>query len=168
MASPYFGADGGIWFLHIETRARSFRFALALCKNRPCKTPHCGLLRRASNPLIKVKYGQRMGDLVAHDESHMPLTPRHISLRSQPAAGKATLLPFQFAASNPLIKPKHREAGRPPCVLVRMGGFEPPSFRRRILSPLCMPFHHIRRFPSAIISVFLLFVKKQLIHLFGS
>lgn len=28
--------------------------------------------------------------------------------------------------------------------MVRMGGFEPPSFRRRILSPLCMPFHHIR------------------------
>lgn len=27
-----------------------------------------------------------------------------------------------------------------------MGGFEPPSFRRRILSPLCMPFHHIRIF----------------------
>ena len=30
--------------------------------------------------------------------------------------------------------------------MVRMGGFEPPSFRRRILSPLCMPFHHIRIF----------------------
>ena len=29
-------------------------------------------------------------------------------------------------------------------LVVRMGGFEPPSFRRRILSPLCMPFHHIR------------------------
>ena len=29
-------------------------------------------------------------------------------------------------------------------LVVRMGGFEPPSFRRRILSPLCMPFHHSR------------------------
>lgn len=28
--------------------------------------------------------------------------------------------------------------------VVRLGGFEPPSFRRRILSPLCMPFHHSR------------------------
>ena len=28
-------------------------------------------------------------------------------------------------------------------LLVQMEGFEPSSFRRRILSPLCMPFHHI-------------------------
>lgn len=27
--------------------------------------------------------------------------------------------------------------------MVQMEGFEPSSFRRRILSPLCMPFHHI-------------------------
>jgi hypothetical protein len=27
---------------------------------------------------------------------------------------------------------------------VRMAGFEPASFRRQILSLLCMPFHHIR------------------------
>ncbi len=29
-------------------------------------------------------------------------------------------------------------------LLVRMAGFEPASFRRQILSLLCMPFHHIR------------------------
>ena len=28
--------------------------------------------------------------------------------------------------------------------MVRMAGFEPASFRRQILSLLCMPFHHIR------------------------
>jgi hypothetical protein len=28
--------------------------------------------------------------------------------------------------------------------MVRMAGFEPATFRRQILSLMCMPFHHIR------------------------
>ena len=32
----------------------------------------------------------------------------------------------------------------PSFVLVRLARFELASFRRRILSPLCMPFHHSR------------------------
>ena len=31
-----------------------------------------------------------------------------------------------------------------PLFLVRLMGFEPISFRRQILSLLCMPFHHSR------------------------
>ena len=62
------------------------------------------------------------------------------------AAKKAPLGLFLNAASNPFhsySKVKGHRYGWS-CALVRLMGFEPISFRRQILSLLCMPFHHSR------------------------
>ena len=81
--------------------------------------------------------------MVSRDESHTPLTSRRISLRSKPGRKIASLARFS-APFKSRYQAKMEEGVNPSSILVRMGGFEPPSFRRRILSPLCMPFHHIR------------------------
>ena len=59
------------------------------------------------------------------------------------AAKKAPLGLFLNAASNPHQPCQKAPQERGAC-LVRLMGFEPISFRRQILSLLCMPFHHSR------------------------
>ena len=53
---------------------------------------------------------------------------------------------FHISRNKQIIRtrPPQGRTGSDYIGLVRLGGFEPPSFRRRILSPLCMPFHHSR------------------------
>ena len=60
------------------------------------------------------------------------------------AAKKAPPGFFLYAASNPISRKAKGPPDGGPFALVRLMGFEPISFRRQILSLLCMPFHHSR------------------------
>ena len=41
---------------------------------------------------------------------------------------------------------KRQAAGRPVLIVVRIAGVEPARQRQGILSPRCLPFHHIRKY----------------------
>ena len=65
------------------------------------------------------------------------------SIRNQNHVMQKIPIPWDFLLDSFINKEKSLENQGFFQFVVRMGGFEPPSFRRRILSPLCMPFHHI-------------------------
>ena len=121
--------------MHIESRARSLRFAARRAKTRPLKSQHCcdfltGLRVRLNKNKENTHRngGQEHSGLVFAHCSRCLLTPLRSSACKNPAPKIATLLRFLNGASSPLDSMQKKEGDESlPLLLVEARGIEPLS-----------------------------------------
>ena len=82
----------------------------------------------------------------AHRRLPLALRTARTRLPTKPLTVKRRTASFYGRSSNPsrLFRPQKSHPQGGGFSVVRLAGFEPARFPRRILSPLCMPFHHNR------------------------